>query len=171
VNFDGLTSTFGVTMPHFMLLNNWHVTYNAMVKAFGLSISNGKSNLFFNIEVNASTASMVAKLVVRNRENMPLYEPCYSYCMCCLTSFLHFHFQVLVWTMSYFVVMVIVILNILISWFFEIYSKHFNQEHELIQYRQSLMESHKNDLYVGTQKDSEGNSDVHHELHNIEVER
>ena len=64
VNFDGLTSTFGVTMPHFMLLNNWHVTYNAMVKAFELSISNGKSNLFLNYEANASTASMVAKLVV-----------------------------------------------------------------------------------------------------------
>ena len=93
-------------------------------------------------------------------------------CVACECGWwLGFHFQVLIWTMSYFVVMVIVILNILISWFFEIYSKHFNQEHELIQYRQSLMESHKNDLYVGTQKDSEGNSGVHHELHNIEVEK
>jgi hypothetical protein len=132
VNFDGLLSTFSLTMPHFMLLNNWHVTYHALIKAFALSMSNGKSSIF-------STTTARAKILAR--------------------------VIVLVWTISYFVIMVIVILNILISWFFEIYSKHFNKEHELIQYRNTVMELHKNDLYVAHHDQD------HHVLHNSEVER
>ena len=40
--------------------------------------------------------------------------------------------------MSYFVVMVIVLLNILINWFFEIYSKHFAEEDELDKVRRYI---------------------------------
>ena len=96
-----------------MLLNNWHVTYEALLKSFAASISSGK--YFFT--ASTSGARTIARLVV------------------------------FLWTMSYFVVMVVVILNILINWFFEIYSKHFEQEDKNDKERSLIAEEHKNDHY------------------------
>ena len=80
------------------------VTYQALLKAFALSLEEDK--YFFS--ANGTTARFIARGVV------------------------------FVWTMSYFVVMVIVLLNILINWFFEIYSKHFAEEDELDKVRRYI---------------------------------
>ena len=73
-----------VTMPHFMLLNNWHVTYAALLKGFELSIVNGNAAIFGKT-VTQGRARLIARMVVA------------------------------LWTFSYFIIMIIIILNILIS--------------------------------------------------------
>ena len=71
-------------MPHFMLLNNWHVTYAALLKGFELSIVNGNAAIFGKT-VTQGRARLIARMVVA------------------------------LWTFSYFIIMIIIILNILIS--------------------------------------------------------
>jgi hypothetical protein len=68
-------------MPHFMLMNNWHVTYAALLKGFELSIVNGNAAIFGK----TVRARLIARMVVA------------------------------LWTFSYFIIMIIIILNILIS--------------------------------------------------------
>ena len=60
--------------------------------------------------------------------------------------------------------MIIIILNILISWFFEVYKKHFEIEHELDKHRSRITEEHKNDHHV------EKGDGEHHVHHNHDVE-
>ncbi len=61
---------------------------------------------------------------------------------------------------SFIIVMVVVCLSILISWFFEIYESRFEQEHEIMRHRALVMEEHKNDIHG-----------EHHKQHHQDVEK
>ena len=110
INFDSLFSTMSMTMVHLTLLNNWHVTFDAVVVAF--------------------EAAHKKQFGTHSRN---------------VARFLAFFYFV-----SFIVVQVVIVLNILISWFFEVYSSYFQQEHELIRHRKQVMEEHKNQMHKET---------------------
>ena len=110
INFDSLFSTMAMTMVHLTLLNNWQVTFDAVVVAFG--------------------AAHETQFGKQSRNVARALAFCYF--------------------ISFIIIQVVIVLNILISWFFEVYSNYFQQEHEVLRHRAEVMEEHKNESHHET---------------------